>query len=261
LNGFGRRTTNNNTRFLKNKEIMGANSSLYANEDVEYNPAECYTNVVEQVVGDDDLHWLKTIDLQDEALEKKMNSLTIEDYYRAFKQAPKRFDVHDKYFQDLAILFTHNQSREQLLELLVSERDADRWLMRARSIAASTRYDVDWYVCFFTWRNFYSHRLWLCSSLTNINRRGQLIFDQNEINRRKVSRRRRRRRRRTTLQRSRFVSQTLFRIVVPKCSWSCTRGGDFVEYLIGNWMRGKATMCGTRFVLISPTTKPSDKSN
>ena len=123
---------------------MGANSSLYAKEDAEYNPAEAFPTIVEQCIGDDDLHWLKTVDLQDAALEKKMNSLTLEDYYRAFKQDACRFDIHDKYFQDLAILFTHDKSREQLAEMLTSEKDAERWLMRARSVAMSTRYDVDW---------------------------------------------------------------------------------------------------------------------
>jgi hypothetical protein len=119
----------------------------------------------------------------DPLLRKKMESLTLDAYRKQFSENKTKFDVHDRYFQvnsrchavllllltslrqDAALVFTHGKSRDQLNELNSSDNDADRWLMRARSIAISTREDIDW--------------------------RGNLVFDADAIERKKVGVRRR----------------------------------------------------------------------
>jgi hypothetical protein len=125
---------------------MGAGtSSLYAGEDVTYDSNVVYPRQVESSLSDSEIEAnVKTLDHADEALRRAVDGLTLDQYQAHYKRDKTKFDLFDKYFQDAALLFTHSKSREELLNWLNGADEALAWLVRARSIAIGTRFDVDW---------------------------------------------------------------------------------------------------------------------
>jgi hypothetical protein len=124
---------------------VGPSSSLYAGEDVTYDSNVVYPRHVETSLSDSEIESnVKTIDHADDALRQRLEGLTLDQYQAHYKRDKSKFDLFDKYFQDAALLFTHGKSREELLDWLNGADDALAWLVRARSIAIGTRFDVDW---------------------------------------------------------------------------------------------------------------------